>query len=383
MEPNTNKRIGIKTAARILATLAVVAAGAASAATTISHSAIGYFVPDKRINIDAAISDPSGIKLARVYFKPAAQADYLLVPMRSEGANRFVGTIPAPSASTSKLEYLVLAVNNDGQVSRTDAYTATERASRETPAWQSAPTQEPVKVFTELPTAPAPSAAFSDSVSMDVVESGARFGAVAGLYGAQAGGAAGGAASGSTTTAATTTSATAGGLSTAAIVGGIAVAGGLAAAASGGGGGGGGGGGTPTSFAGNWSGTEAGSISVTCPSQPSQGGSCTFTIPYSGTVNASNVFNGSTSAGNVNCSSPSFGTIAQAITGSQPLTFTIASNGTASIPGFSQSQSGASITCAAANLTFSASAHTISGSQSCNGTFSPPACTFTFSITFH
>jgi hypothetical protein len=383
MEPNTNTRIGSK-AARVLAILAVAAAGAASAATTISHSAIGYFVPAKRINIDARIDDPSGIKLARVYFKPAAQADYLLVPMRPEGASRFVGTIPAPSPGTAKLEYLVLAVNNEGQVSRTDAYTVGGRNSRETPTWQSAPSQEPVKVYTELPSAPTPSAAFSDSISMDVVESGARFGAVAGLYGAQAGGAAGGAAGSSGTTTAATTSATAGGLSTAAIVGGIAVAGGLAAAASGGGGGGGGGGGSPASFAGNWSGTESGSINVTCPSQPSQGGTCSFTIPFSGTVNSSNVFNGSTSPGNVQCSSPALGSFAQVITQTQPISFTIGSNGTSPIPGYSESQSGVSITCAAGSINFSSSSHSVTGSQSCNGNFSgPPACNFTFSITYH
>ena len=373
------------------ALIAAVAAPLAALAATFNHQQIAYFVPEKRIRVDSAISDPKGVQVARVYFKAGAQADYIFVPMTQSGG-RYVATLPAPSASAGSMEYLLLALNNDGQVSRTEAYKVASRRSNETPSWQSAGGQGDVKVFTEIPDMPKPVAAYSDSIAMDVVESGARLGGAVGLYAGTGGGAGtagaatakSAAGAGSTTSTTAAGASTAGGLSTAVIIGGVVVAGAAVAAASGGGGGGSSGGSTPsgTSFAGTYTGTQASNLSLNCGSFGSA--TCTISAPITITVNGSNSATGSTGTVNVNCSSASFGSIAQAVSGSQLPATPVSSSGVISIPGSSVSQSGASVTCSAGSITLNGSSHTMSGSQSCSGTFvSPPeSCTFNFTINY-
>jgi hypothetical protein len=258
-----HRQLSRVTAAWAVGVAAWLAAAAACAQTTIDHARLAYFVAEKRIVVTAMVTDPKGVKLARTYFKAGAQADYTFVPMQSAGANRYFATLPAPAAGTPSIEYIVLAQNGAGAVSRTAAFTVQARNGGETPSWQSSSKAGDLRVFTEAAQAPANLAGFSDSVTLDVVESGARLGAAAGLYGGGSGGAAGVAstATSGAATAATTAGATAGGLSTAAIVGGVVIAGAAAAAA---GGGGGGSSATPASppapsgaaaYAGNWSGT--------------------------------------------------------------------------------------------------------------------------------
>ena len=304
---------------RRLFALAAFGVACASAQTTIDHSSLAYFVPGKRITVNAGVSDPKGVKVARTYFRAGAQADYTYVPMTYTSGNRYVATLPAPSAGTPSIEYLVLAQNAEGTVSRTQSYTMPARQSGEAPSWQSTASRGDVKVFTELTQAPANVAGFTDSITLDVAESGARLGAVAGLYGA--GGGAGGGAAGATsasssgasattattassttaaagTSAATTgvaagaTAAAAGGISTAAIIGGVAIAGVAAAAASSGGGGSSSAssppppGGTSHPFAGTWAGTTVSNETFTCsgPGFPTAPTTCTSTRNFTAII---------------------------------------------------------------------------------------------------
>ena len=52
------------------------------AQTGIQHAPLSYFVAGKRINVEARIADPKGVKVARTYFRAGAQADYTFVPMQ-------------------------------------------------------------------------------------------------------------------------------------------------------------------------------------------------------------------------------------------------------------------------------------------------------------
>ena len=371
----------------------------AAFAASITHQPIAYFVPEKRIRVDAGISDPKGVQVARVYFKAGAQADYIFVPMQPAGG-RYVATLPAPSASANALEYLVLASNNDGQVSRTEAYKVAARRTSETPSWQSAGGQGDVKVFTEIPDMPKPIAAYSDSIAMDVVESGARLGAAAGLYAGTggAGGAAGAATAKSAAGASTTTSTTAasasavGGLSTAAIVGGVVVAGAAVAAASGGGGGGGSGGSStpsapsgPAAFAGAWSGTFSVNATVTCTNSAGNA-TCSASAPFSGNADAAGNFVGSSQPGTWSCSGSS---VATSITGATltPQTFnsTISANGTATfLAATNPSAPGVSAGCPALVVTFTSSPHHVGGTMTCSGTVTSTSfgsCSFTEPVT--
>lgn len=223
-----------------------VSFGAEGAGTKIKHKAIKYFVPGHRIEVKATFKDDAGVELGRVYFRAQGQADYVFVDMEKTGTvSEYRGILPAPSDTTEAIEYLLLVVNGSQAVVRSQVFVARREEGKKVPAWQQVSKEGDILVKTELAEAPEELAGFTDSISMDVVESAARFGMVAaGIYTVEQIAGAGGAAAGATSGG--TVAAGAGGISTTALViGGVAVAGGgIAAAASGGGGHGGGGGGT-------------------------------------------------------------------------------------------------------------------------------------------
>jgi hypothetical protein len=218
----------------ILAFLVLQVPGAAFAdsGTKVTHEALKFFVPEKRIRLDAAVIDPKGVTMVRAYFKSKTQADYVFVPMEAQQTAKdgYVATLPAMAKSNDEIQYLFLVVNGANEVLKTEPFVVKAKDSKEVPSWQMVSDDGSVKLFTEVPDAPAVAASFSDSVSLNVVESGARFGLVAQLYGASGSATASGAAAGATN-AGTAAVATAG-LSTvtlvaaAAAVGGVAVAGG-------------------------------------------------------------------------------------------------------------------------------------------------------------
>jgi hypothetical protein len=203
----------------------------------IKHKPIQYFVPDKRIKIDTEVTDKEAIKLVRCYFRAAGEAGYVFVPMEAGKEGVFESILPAPGKNTKTLEYLFLVVNEKNQIVRSQVFTADKKDDDKAPAWQQVTSEGDIHVSTELANVPTTPPGFSDSIVLDVVESGARFGLVAeGIYTASQIGAAGGA----TGTAAVASSAgvviASAGMSTLAIVGigaaVAAVAGGAAAAAS-------------------------------------------------------------------------------------------------------------------------------------------------------
>lgn len=204
--------------------------------TKIRHRAPGFFVPDHRIKLEADVRDREGLKLVRCYFRAAGEENFVFVSMLQTGGNTFQGILPAPSAETQLLEYLFLAVNNQNKVVKTQTFTVGKDESKRVPAWQEVSGEGTIQVSTELETAPDMVAGFRDNIALDVVESGLRFGVVAGgLYAANA---AVGSTSGAAASASSAGAVTAGtGISTtAAVLGGVvaagAVAGGAAVAAS-------------------------------------------------------------------------------------------------------------------------------------------------------
>jgi hypothetical protein len=220
----------------LLAFLVLQVPGAAFAAseTKVTHDALKFFVPEKRIRLDAAVVDPKGVTLVRAYFKTKTQADYVFVPMEAQQSAKdsYVANLPAMAKSNDEVQYLFLVVNGANEVVKTEPFVVKAKDSKEVPSWQMVSDDGSVKLFTEVPDAPAVAASFSDSVSLNVVESGARFGLVAQIYGTSGSAAASGAAAGATN-AGTAAVATAG-LSTVTIVAAAAAVGGVAAAAGGG-----------------------------------------------------------------------------------------------------------------------------------------------------
>ena len=104
--------------------------------TRIRHDSIAYFVSGQRIEVSARVDDDEGIKTVRCYFRADNNGNYLFVTMLRDQDDRYVGHIPAPSAETRSLEYLLLAVNGKDQVVRTEALRIPQIRSEKAPAWQ-------------------------------------------------------------------------------------------------------------------------------------------------------------------------------------------------------------------------------------------------------
>ena len=218
------------------------------ATTKVKHKPAKYFVPEKRIKIDATVKDAAGVTVVRCYFRAVEHADYVFVAMEATEKDVYEGILPAPSKDTEIIEYLFLAVNGENHVVKTQTFEMHKKDDDKVPAWQQVSSEGDIMVSTELAHAPTAPPGFTDSIAMNVVESSARFGfVVGGIYGADmvaAAGGASGAAAGATSAGLVTASA---GLSTASLVALSAVAvGGAVAASSSSGGGDDGGGGTVT-----------------------------------------------------------------------------------------------------------------------------------------
>jgi hypothetical protein len=143
-------------------------------------------VSGKRIVVKANIDDKAGIDVARTYFKASDGANYSFIPMTCE-ETECSSTLPAPSAATKSIDYLVLVKNKENVVYKTQTFTATQLPKdSDVPAYQIDPTDEAVHVKTELAQAPDMVEGFGDNVTVDAVEDTARFGVVAGLYGSSA-----------------------------------------------------------------------------------------------------------------------------------------------------------------------------------------------------
>ncbi len=220
--------------------------------SAMKHSPPDYFICDHRLQLDLSVSDPEGIEHVRCYFKAASEADFVFVPMTNTGGDGhyqfYSCVLPAPSSVTLKIEYLFLVVDGINDIVKSQIFALEKERTEEVPAWQNIASEKDIQVSMELDQVPSELPGFSDNIVMNKVESGLRFGVVAGgLYALTAGKTAttGGVAA-TATSSGTVTAGTAGaGFSTAAIVGasvaGAAAVGGTAAAVSSGGGGGGGG----------------------------------------------------------------------------------------------------------------------------------------------
>lgn len=207
----------------------ISAVSAPTPAIEIEHNPIEEATAGERVTLKAEINDESGVKTARAYFKTAEAANYSFVVLESNNGEDFTGTLPAPANGSGGFEYLILVQNGNSKVVKTQTYMVTVEDDDD--AAQAVAENDKIQVYTELEQAPTDIAGFSDNIAIDVVESAAKLGVVAGLYSAATAGSSSGGA-----IAAGTVTATAGGISTTAmIVGGVLVAGavgGVAAAAS-------------------------------------------------------------------------------------------------------------------------------------------------------
>ncbi|KJR43174.1 membrane protein [Candidatus Magnetoovum chiemensis] len=188
--------VNVLTVVVYLLSLAAISTGevkAADAAAKVKHKPVKYFVPEHRIIVNAEVSDPAGVNLVRCYFKASAQADYVFVGMQPSSGGDYQGILPAPDKTTKTIEYLFLVLNNKKQVVKTQKFTISKNDSKEVPSWQNVGSKGNIQVSTEVPTTSETLTGFKDSIAIDLVESSARLGLVAGgiyaVHAASAGGA--------------------------------------------------------------------------------------------------------------------------------------------------------------------------------------------------
>lgn len=185
----------------------------------------------QRIDIVFEIEDDSGIKTVRVYFKAMEGLDYSFIVLTSENGKDFVGTLPAPVNGAGTIEYLLLVQNGNNQVVKTQNYQVAieDDDNAENPVAEN----QQLRVYTELEKEPEEITGFSDAIDIDLIESSAKLGVVAGLYNAGLAGS-----STSSAVAAGTVTASTGGISTTTAILGtviaVAAVGGVAAASGGG-----------------------------------------------------------------------------------------------------------------------------------------------------
>lgn len=149
----------------------------------ISHTPVKYFIPGARIQVKALVSDEAGVMLVRCYFKAKEETDYVFVEMPLIVGNEYIGILPAPAAATSAIEYILLSVNQNGLVVRSQVFEAKRDTGREKPVWQDVNMSGSIAVNTELARAPRSLPGFADNITAEVVESAFRFGyVVKGIY---------------------------------------------------------------------------------------------------------------------------------------------------------------------------------------------------------
>jgi hypothetical protein len=87
--------------------------------TIIEHTQLEFFVPGKRILMQAHVSDPAGIAEARLYFGTSKDTKNLVYSKMNPQGDSYVGIIPSPSSKTEKIFYSFLSVNYNGDVVKT------------------------------------------------------------------------------------------------------------------------------------------------------------------------------------------------------------------------------------------------------------------------
>lgn len=279
---------------------AAVAAEGQAVSTKFTHETPDTFIPGFRIIMNASISDASGIKEARCYFRTKGTEDFIFVNMQGVG-EAYKAVIPAPELGSKSLSYFFLSLNGTRQVERTQVYEISEKNTAEAKDLNEAETAKAkgdnidldslkdrlmdrlekkykdslkksqiakkdsvIKAGTDMEKAPAKATGFSDKVEIVAAQPDSRLslvqvGTTQSAATASAAGttattaSAGEAAATPAGAAAATGAAAAGGVSTLGLViGGLAVIAGGAAVAGGGGGGGGGGRGGALDLSGAW-----------------------------------------------------------------------------------------------------------------------------------
>ena len=133
--------IGLKLLALVLTVflatpLNMVQVLAAESPTKIQHKSPEDYVPGFRINLDAQIKDDSGLMVSRCYFKAKEAKNFVFVDMVPKGNPTYLASLPAPWVNSEEIQYVIVAVNKQKQVTRSEVFTIKERETKEAATWK-------------------------------------------------------------------------------------------------------------------------------------------------------------------------------------------------------------------------------------------------------
>ena len=149
---------------------------AQAAVLEIKHSPEKSTRAGERLDVKASIDDKSGVDVARVYFKGENEADYNFVEMSGSGKS-YTGTLPAPDNRINLIEYVILVKNGQDQVYKSQVFQVKVKNSNA----KSVVGNDQIQVYTELAQAPQSVPGFTDNIVLDIIDSAAKYGVVAGL----------------------------------------------------------------------------------------------------------------------------------------------------------------------------------------------------------
>jgi len=117
----------------------LISAAAVSTTTKVKHKPPKKkYIPGFRINLNAKIKDKAGILLARCYFKTKKDNNFGFVPMFHGEGPDYSATLPAPWLNSEAVEYLIVAINKEKAVTRTQIFVIEEEETEEAKTWKEA-----------------------------------------------------------------------------------------------------------------------------------------------------------------------------------------------------------------------------------------------------
>lgn len=100
------------------------------AATRMKHESPDTFIPGFRIILNADITDGSGIKEARCYFRAKEAPDFVFVDMQKVNGE-FEALLPAPELGARAVNYFFLSLNGKSKVARSQVFEIVEQDTGE------------------------------------------------------------------------------------------------------------------------------------------------------------------------------------------------------------------------------------------------------------
>lgn len=145
----------------------------------IEHSPVSTLEAGKVFSVSANLQDREGIELVRLYFRAVGTKPYYFVPMIVTKGTEYFGMIPAPSSSTSKIEYQFLVKTYNNRIFNSETFTVNVFSPDQIVAMAE---QDTIDVLTETKDVPEQMAGFVGKTRVRLVTKHEKHGVLAGLY---------------------------------------------------------------------------------------------------------------------------------------------------------------------------------------------------------